>query len=182
MAIKIQCLSPIEAISHHGPLAAIYRAVFSGPPYHESEEAIAAFPTHFTRHAQNKDFRCVVARNGETIVGVAYGYASRPGQWWHDAITAELDDGTEKRWFRDAFEFVELAVLPDHQARGIGGRLHDELLAVVGQKTAVLSTLYAETAAFHLYRKRGWQTLHAPFCFPGGDNPYRIMGRRVRFK
>ena len=80
------------------------------------------------------------------------------------------------RWLEGAFELAELAVRPPLQGRGIGGRLHDHLLADRPHRTAVLSTLQEETRALHLYRSRGWRTLLEHFSFSGVGRVYRIMG------
>lgn len=78
------------------------------------------------------------------------------------------------------FEVVELAVSPAYQGLGLGGGLHDRLLAGLLHHTAVLSTIQFETNALLFYRKRGWVTLLHDFFFPGSKNPYLIMGLDLR--
>ena len=190
MAVDVRPL-PAEAVLDLRPaLLDIYRSVFTGPPYRESEATVRQFGRALTEHVSRPGFKFVVAlagngaasanRPAEDVAGFAYGYTSRPGQWWYDAVTNRLDQAVNATWMDDPFEVVELAVRPSYQGQGIGGRLHDALLQGLPHRTAVLSTAATETAAMHLYRKRGWVILSETFTFPGGDVPYVIMGLRLR--
>ncbi len=87
-----------------------------------------------------------------------------------------MEPAAVETWLIDSFEFAELAVLPELQGRGIGGRLHHALLDGLANRTAVLSTIEQETAALQLYRKRGWIELVRNLAFPGVAELYRVMG------
>lgn len=171
----------------------IYHTVFTEPPYDESEATVRQFGRVLEDHVHRSGFKFVAAlaenavepgataeQPPEEVIGFAYGYTSRPGQWWYDAVTKRLDPAVNAAWMNDPFEVVELAVRPTHQGRGIGGRLHDTLLEGLPHRTAVLSTAAVETAATHLYRKRGWVILSDAFTFPGSSLPYLIMGLRLK--
>jgi ribosomal protein S18 acetylase RimI-like enzyme len=129
-------------------------------------------------HVRRQGFRCLLAREipGGAIVGFAYGYTSRTGQWWHDIVEGAMPAEQAVHWLAGAFELVELGVLPEAQGQGIGARLHDRLLVGLPHKTAVLSTMQVETRALQLYRRRGWVPLLENFHFPGVIEPYMIMG------
>jgi ribosomal protein S18 acetylase RimI-like enzyme len=161
-------------------LVAVYRAAFAPPLHHVSDEDAARFGGEILpRHAGRAGFRCRVAREapGGPVVGFAYGYTSAPGQWWHDLVARALGADLAERWLGGAFEFVELAVAPAAQGRGLGGRLHDALLAGLPHRTAVLSTRDAETPAVRLYRGRGWTPLLTGYRFPGGGDHWLVLGR-----
>jgi GNAT superfamily N-acetyltransferase len=83
-------------------------------------------------------------------------------------------------WLESSFMLVEIAVDPDFQRQGIGGRLHDRLLQGLPHQRAVLSTLQGQTAAHHLYRSRGWIVLLEHFFFAGVPREYQIMGLELR--
>jgi GNAT superfamily N-acetyltransferase len=114
--------------------------------------------------------------NPKSLVGFAYGYACIPERWWHQQVRPGLPEQIAETWLKDSFNFVEIAVDPHFQGQGIGGRLHDGLLAGLPYARAVLSTLQAETTAHHLYRQRGWVVLREDFFFSGVDRRYQIMG------
>ena len=76
---------------------------------------------------------------------------------------------------KNLFEFVELAVRPDSQRRGIGGGLHDALLAGLPHHRALLSTWREERPARRLYLKRGWQVLQEEL-----DASSSLLGKDLR--
>jgi ribosomal protein S18 acetylase RimI-like enzyme len=181
MTVEIAEVGPKKAASLDGQLQRVYLAAFSLPPYREGETDVVRFRESFIHHARRGGFRCVVAKEQEHgVVGFGYGYTSKPGQWWRDVVEEGLGRENAKKWLSDAFEFVELAVLPTMQGQGIGGRIHDELLRGLPNQTAVLSTYQAESPALKLYRQRGWITLLWDFNFPGAPRPIMIMGRDLR--
>jgi ribosomal protein S18 acetylase RimI-like enzyme len=178
MTVQILTLSSQELTAVRDQILAVYQAAFAEPPYFETEEDVARFAESFTRHAQRAGFRCCVAEDNATgqVLGFAYGYTSQAGQWWYDRVAAALDQKTIAAWLNGAFEFVELAVIPSMQGQGIGGRLHDALLADLPHRTAVLSTYQVEIAALRLYHRKGWLILLQDYFFPGSDRRMVIMG------
>ncbi len=158
-------------------LQRVYVSAFSLPPYREGETDVVRFRESLARHSQRGGFRCVVAQDSERgVVGFGYGFRSAPGQWWRDTVEEALGEENARVWLSDAFEFVELAVAPLAQGRGIGGRIHDELLGGISYRTAVLSTYHEDTPARKLYLNRGWITLLWDFDFPGAPRPVSVMG------
>jgi ribosomal protein S18 acetylase RimI-like enzyme len=184
---EVERIGAAEFLRLQQALVSVYRAAFTPPPYEKREGSVRQFGNVLDKHAARDEFRAVVARrmdrdpfrDGTAIVGFAYGYRSGKGQWWHDKVAAALGREKAAYWLSDAFEFVELAVRPAQQGLGLGGKLHDALLHGVKNRTAVLSTLDAETAGFHLYRKRNWQVLISDYNFPNVSRPYMIMGREL---
>jgi ribosomal protein S18 acetylase RimI-like enzyme len=141
-------------------LVEVYRAAFTVSPYNEDATAVARFrDEQLPRHAEREGFRCVTAREDDQVVGLAYGYTGRRGQWWTDYVAARVPHELADEWLDGHFEFVELAVHPDYQRRGIGGALHDELLKDLPHNRALLSTWRVDTPARRLYLNRGWQVL-----------------------
>jgi ribosomal protein S18 acetylase RimI-like enzyme len=177
MAIEIVAATrPEELAPLADRLISVYRDTFSGPPFAEGEGGAERFAESLPRHVRREGFRCAVALEGGRALGFAYGHTNEPGQWWYEQVAPALTAGQIDRWFRGAFVVVTLAVTPLARGRGIGGRLHDELLAAPSHKTAVLSTRQEESAAMRLYRGRGWQELARGVLFPHSDTPNVIMG------
>jgi ribosomal protein S18 acetylase RimI-like enzyme len=67
-------------------------------------------------------------------------------------------------------------VLPGYQGQGTGLAMMLRLAAGRPERTAVLSTMDADTRARRLYRGLGFTDLIANFAFAGTDAPYAIMG------
>lgn len=112
------------------------------------------------RHTQRHGFRAVVAREGDRLLGLAYGYLGGPGQWWYDRVAAAMTAEQRARWLPPGhFELAELMVSPRARRRGLGAALHDAVLEGLPGPTAVLSTQPDNEAALALYRNRGWEVV-----------------------
>ncbi len=114
------------------------------------------------------------------LVGFAYGFHGSGGQWWHDVVrraaTSTLGARTADDWFGDSLEIAEVHVLPGYQGRGTGRAMMQRLTAGRPERSAVLSTMDANTRARRLYRGLGFTDLLTGFEFPGTELPYAIMG------
>jgi ribosomal protein S18 acetylase RimI-like enzyme len=160
-SITIDRLEPAEVLGRH--LAAVADA-WEGADRQRLQEILP-------RHARREGFRFLGALTGSgRLVGFAYGYHGAPGQWWHDVVAGAMDEQTRKQWLAAGhFELTELHVHRDHRRRGLGGRLHDELLAPIRAPAAVLTVRPDNAAALHLYRGRGWRLIIPSLRFPGGS-------------
>ena len=130
------------------------------------------------RHMSREGFRFVAEEDEHgRLAGIAYGYVGSPGQWWHDIVAKAMTDEQRTRWLPPGhFEFVELAVRPELRRRGLGAKLHDELLEPHDRRPAVLSTQVSNLPARSLYRARGWSVIVPEIDF-GTHEPYCVMGR-----
>ena len=149
------------------------------------------------RHAGHPAFRAVVAvqpggrgrhrGRGEAaagdrraLIGFAYGFHGRTGQWWHDVVTNNVaaQRGSEAAglWLGDSFEFAEVHVRPVYQGQGTGRAMMHRLAAGRPERTAVLSTPDGQTRARRLYYSLGFADLLPAFVFPGAGPAYAIMG------
>ncbi len=132
------------------------------------------------RHAARPGFRFVAARARARLAGFAYGFGGGSGHWWHDLVWSAMRPPQRARWLADGyFELAELHVRPDCQRRGIGGRLHDELLGGLAAPTAVLSTQIDNVPALSLYERRGWQMILPEVEF-GSGRVFCILGLELR--
>jgi len=154
----------------------VYAAAFAEPPYNQPVEGAATFrDVLVTRHAPRDGFLCVVAQTGASIVGFGYGTTTRPGNWWHDAITPAFSSSLRERWLSDAWALGELAVEPGRQGQGIGTALHKVLFERVPHPTAV-AQVRSEAPALRFYETRGWTQLTSDFVHRGGRHRVTIVG------
>ena len=133
----------------------VYDAVFGDHPSYEvwREEV-------WDRHAVREGFRLARVRRDGELVGFAYGYTGRRGQWWTDHVAEVLDPQVAEEWLGGHFELVSLGVLPDARAQGLGGQLLVSLTDGLPQERQLLTTTADETdPARRLYARHGWQVL-----------------------
>jgi ribosomal protein S18 acetylase RimI-like enzyme len=159
---------------HRREIEELWRLVFPAT----TEERFAEI---LPRHARRRGFRFLAARDGERrLAGFVYGYLGGPGEWWHDHVAAVLGPDRAARWLQPGhFELVELQVRPDFRRRGLGRRLHDELLAGLEAPTAVLSTEQDNEAALALYDRCGWQVILDEIDFGPGYPPFVVLGKEL---
>ena len=161
-------LAPDEALARRHEVAAVWTWV--------SDERVGEI---LPRHASRDAFTFVAAVDAAgRIVGFAYGYCGAPGQWWHDAVRRAMTSHQRKRWLRSGHvELAELHVAPERRRRGLGGRLHDALLAAYPDApTSLLSTQAGNAPARALYERRGWEVVVPELRFAAGGEPYAILG------
>lgn len=132
------------------------------------------------KHMKYDGFRGYIMKSDdEEISGFSYGYTSQAGQYYHDLLANELGPIEYEKWLEDCFEFVELAVHPNHRNQGYGTILIHELLKDVTNKTTVLTTQVNNRSARSLYQRLGWLVVKEPFIPSKNDSSYVIMGKTL---
>lgn len=153
-------IDPAGLVEHLGNLHLAYCAAFGAPPWCEAEAESRSFLLRLMAHSMSPGFRCVVAladRDGR-LLGFSYGLATDdpPQDPWARAVARALGPGFARRHLAGAFQLAELAVSPHARRHGVGGALHDAVLAAADPPRAWLVTSPLATAALALYRGRGW--------------------------
>ena len=181
LSVSVCELSRAEFTARLDQLLSIYAAAMR-----PSAEMLAGRRPIMAGHTANAGFRALAATDDETgePVGFGYGFHGATGQWWHDTVrrglTASGGAASAAAWLDDSFEVAELHVAPAWQGHGIGARVLLTLAAGRPERTAVLSTPDAESAARRLYRGTGFTNLLTAFHFyPGSEPPYAVMGAEL---
>jgi ribosomal protein S18 acetylase RimI-like enzyme len=184
--LELRELDAGEFLANLDACTSIYAAAM-GPP----EYQLPGRHSIMERHSGYTAFRAIAAVLGpsdghavagapQPLVGFAYGFHGEAGQWWHDlvslAVARAMGRQAAEDWLADSFEIAEVHVLPGHQGRGTGLAMMLRLAAGRPERTAVLSTMDADTRARRLYRGLGFTDLLASFAFAGTEEPYAIMG------
>ena len=179
--MRIVRWSPAEARERMPAAMAVYAEAMGYPA--EAGQHRAGFAVAHTRRPA---FRAVAAIGdgdgpGEVgeLLGFGYGYATAPGQWWHDQVRAALDPAVADEWLRGCFELSELHVRPVHQGRGVGRSLLQTLVDGLPQPAVLLSTPEGDTRAWRLYRSVGFVDLLRHHLFPGDSRPFAVLGVRL---
>ncbi|MFP7492866.1 GNAT family N-acetyltransferase [Terribacillus saccharophilus] len=142
------------------------------------QSSYADIAPRFVRHSKYPGYAGLVQLddNGR-MVGLVYGYQSRPGQYYHDLLRPALQESSKAEWLDDCFEVAELVVSAAVRGSGVGTVLLDQLLAAATNKTAVLTTREKNSGAIRFYERNGWELLKDSF-YPN-DKAYRIYGKKL---
>ncbi|MFD5554301.1 GNAT family N-acetyltransferase [Streptomyces sp. NPDC127068] len=100
-----------------------YEEVYAEPPYREGPTDVALFVRHYQAHVQRPGMRLALAREGDEVVGFAYGLPlAADAAWWH-GVPDLHEDFTREDGAR-TFAVFELAVRRKWRRSGVAGRLH----------------------------------------------------------
>jgi ribosomal protein S18 acetylase RimI-like enzyme len=181
VGLELRELDAGEFLANLDACTGVYAAAMRPPRYQ-----LPGRHSIMERHAGYSSFRAVAAVGpaaaGEPrpLIAFAYGFHGEGGQWWYDlvghAVALAMGRQAAEAWLADSFEIAEVHVLPGHQGQGTGLAMMRRLTAGRPERTAVLSTMDADTRARRLYRGLGFTDLLAGFAFAGTDEPYAIMG------
>src|SRR6186997_3084358 len=148
-------IAPLDPFARLDDVYGIYSLALDG-----EVAPLKEFREQLTRHAARDDFVFLGATEDAGLVGIAYGYTGRCGQWWTDRVGAAMDEGTRRAWLDPPhFEVVELHVHPDRQRRGTGTALLDELLLRQPRDRALLTMNPESPKASGFYAREGWRKL-----------------------
>ncbi|MEV8371431.1 GNAT family N-acetyltransferase [Kribbella sp. NPDC056861] len=138
----------------------------------------------YDRHAARDGYRLVTAvdepvmsstdsavGSGSAMVGFAWGYIGRRGQFWSDLVCDSLPSATTEEWVGGHFELVELAVLPAYRGQGVGRAVHDKVLEGVTGRSLLGTNDDLQDPAVRLYLSARWRKLGV--LRPG----VQVMGR-----
>jgi ribosomal protein S18 acetylase RimI-like enzyme len=145
------------------PLVGVYRAAMGAAPFHETEVEAGFFAEELAGELEEPGFRCWVAREGDRVVGFAYGYETPEvaSEGWYGLLRDAVGQGPDGagRWLEGQFAVVWIAVRPDRRGRGLGRQLLERLLQEATTERAWLITHDLDTPARALYRSLGFQEL-----------------------
>ncbi|MCR6488126.1 GNAT family N-acetyltransferase [Amycolatopsis sp. OK19-0408] len=135
-------------------------------------------------HALREGWRCMAALDADDVLlGLAYGYRGRAGQWWHEQVRHGLSrrsgPAEAERWLADYFELTEIHVKPENQGHQIGEDLLRGLLEGVPSANVLLSTPEGTSRAWKLYRRTGFVDVLRDYHFAGDPRPFAILGRAL---
>jgi len=158
--ITMEKISGERAVSHLGELRVLYAEVYADPPYEWADEHASLFADRFEAQCRQDSFALVEARDGQDLVGVAFGLAVKPvsgssGAWQN--LTSTLPTEVTAEWPGRTFFIVELLVRAPWRRQHIAEAMHDLLLKDRPEERAMLTALPAAEPAQAAYRKWGWR-------------------------
>ncbi|ACZ87909.1 GNAT family N-acetyltransferase [Streptosporangium roseum] len=154
--MRLELLTGEQMLVRRAELVSVYREAFTGPPWHENEDAVVAFRDRLTADAGRPGFRAVLATgSGKSCgFGTAWPTASPfPTGRSYGNVLAALGPTRTAELLVGALEVDELAVAPHARGQGLAGRLLDLLC---DQCRSWLLTSPSAPDAVRLYERSGW--------------------------
>lgn len=146
-------------------------------------ETIQTRRGYIATHVRRPGFRAVATLGTDgRLVGFGYGHHGAPGQWWHDQVSAAMDEPARATWLADCFEVVELHVRTAAQGHGLGEKQLRALLRMAAGQTTLLSTPEVDektSRAWRLYRRFGFVDVLRDLRFPGDTRAFAVLGRAL---
>jgi GNAT superfamily N-acetyltransferase len=153
--ITFELLDGARAAAQADDVQALHAEVYAGPPSARLEDD-ARFADRFLVWRRQPGFALAQARHGDFLVGYAAGMPLRPStSWWRELTAPAPEDLTAEHPGR-TFALTELLVRGSWRRQGIGGELHDLILAGRSEERATLTVLPAAAAAQAAFRSWGW--------------------------
>jgi hypothetical protein len=154
--VTFRSLDGEQALAHLEELRDLYLDVYADPPYEWGSEHADLFAERFKGQASADGFALVEARNGNELVGIAFGVTLQPTTpWWQNLLEPLPETVTTERPGR-TFAVVELLVKKARRRQHLARDMHDLLLSDRPEERATLTVLPAATPAQRAYAKWGW--------------------------
>jgi GNAT superfamily N-acetyltransferase len=154
-----------DTLHASGDIIDLYRAVFTAPPWNETDARIDEFSARLARDVQRPGFVAKVAHLDGHPAGFGTGWPTRspfPSTRAYGRVVEQLGSESVAALLIGALEVDELAVAPAAQRHGVGGRILDALLKEAPDQRAWLLTWNSSPQATGFYRRRGWRQANEP--------------------
>lgn len=151
-----------------GAVRELYAEIYAEAPYGEGPADVADFAADWPRRVTSPNFRLVLARRADEIIGFAFGVQLEAGTgWWDGALTPLPEDITAEYPGR-TFAIIEIAVRPRYRQRGVARRMHAKLIDGLTEERVTLLVRPDAPAPWHAYQSWGYRPVGQIQPFPGG--------------
>ncbi|MEU6655970.1 GNAT family N-acetyltransferase [Streptomyces sp. NPDC046900] len=127
--------------------------------------SVPALHRQITGHLKREGFALVMAYEGGSAVGFAYGFPCTADYWFGPDLVGQVPEGARTERLMG---LCELAVRPPWQSRGIGTQMHAELLRVIAPQWSSLLALPSNRRGQDLYARLGYEYAGPYVNEPGG--------------
>ncbi|MEU6324769.1 GNAT family N-acetyltransferase [Streptomyces sp. NPDC047009] len=127
--------------------------------------SVPALHRQITGHLKREGFALVMAYEGGSAVGFAYGFPCTADYWFGPDLVDQVPAGARTDRLMG---LCELAVRPPWQSRGIGTQMHAELLRVIAPQWSSLLALPSNRRGQDLYARLGYEYAGPYVNEPGG--------------
>ncbi|RGD63297.1 GNAT family N-acetyltransferase [Kitasatospora xanthocidica] len=156
-----------EAVELEGQLKEVFAEAFAEPPYGEGPSDVERAFRRFRSQARRRGFRAAIAFDGDSVVGMAYGYPLSAHTGWWDTLVDPVPGDLRVEDGRRTFGLFELAVRPRWRRQGIATRMHRVLIDGIDNARVMLNTRPEATAAQASYRAWGYMRVGSAIPWEG---------------
>jgi ribosomal protein S18 acetylase RimI-like enzyme len=156
-ALRFRCFSSGHARAERDTVELIYRDSYTAEQQADPFNSPETWMSRFDSYAAGAGFDLVIAYDGETPAGQAWGWPLRAGSSWWTGLIVEPEPGFTAETGRRTFALSEIMVRQGWGGRGIAHALHDKLLAGRNEERATLLVEPENTTAYRAYTSWGWQ-------------------------
>ncbi|WP_406092689.1 GNAT family N-acetyltransferase [Kitasatospora purpeofusca] len=167
MTVTIRPLDGKQTAGLEGQLKAVFSEAFAEPPYGEGPADVERAFRRFRSQVRRRGFRAVVAFDGDTVVGMAYGYPLSANTGWWDTLTDPVPDDLRREDGKRTFGLFELAVRPKWRRQGVATRMHHALVEDLDNARVMLNSRPEARAAQASYRAWGYQRVGSAIPWEG---------------
>ncbi|MFI1283632.1 GNAT family N-acetyltransferase [Streptomyces sp. NPDC020858] len=167
-----------QAVVELQAVVSAYQEVYAEPPYGEGPRDAAGFLVRARRQATRDGFRLVLAREGDEVVGFAFGYWLPADTTWWNALLEPLEARFVEEDGRRTFNVAELAVRRGWRRQGVAAEMHRLLISGHGAERITLTTRPEPEAAPARTAYAAWGYRKVGLARYGNDSPaYDVMVR-----
>ncbi|MET9322020.1 GNAT family N-acetyltransferase [Streptomyces sp. NPDC003038] len=161
-----------EATAQLDAFLPVYEEVYADPPYNEGPSDVRQFIEHYLHHVKRPGMRLVLAREGDEVVGFAYGYLLPADTTWWSNVQEPLPEDFAREDGARTWVILELAVRKPWRRRGIAAGLHAALLDGLTVERVTLTVRPEPEAAPARSAYAAWGYRRVGLSHPWEDAPF----------
>jgi hypothetical protein len=168
--ISFSLLDGNQAATSVDEFRGLYEEVYADPPYGWGADRSAFFGRRFAVQCRQPGFVLAQARNGDYLVGYAFGLPLRSSTDWWRGLTGPLSAEVTTEYSGRSFALAELLVRAPWRRQRIGETLHDQVITGRPAERALAAILPSAGPAQGAFKTWGWRKL-ARKHDPGPGSP-----------
>ncbi|MBD0694848.1 GNAT family N-acetyltransferase [Streptomyces sp. CBMA123] len=156
-----------QAAELEGQLKEVFAEAFVEPPYGEGPADVERAFRRFRSQVRRRGFRAAIAFDGDTVVGMAYGYPLSESTGWWDTLIDPVSEDLRREDGERTFGLFELAVRPEWRRQGVATRMHRDLIEGIDNARVMLNSRPEAIAAQASYRAWGYARVGSAIPWEG---------------
>ncbi|MFE2726100.1 GNAT family N-acetyltransferase [Kitasatospora sp. NPDC059327] len=167
VTVTVRLLHGKQTAELEPQLKEVFAEAFAEPPYGEGPADVERAFRRFRSQVRRRGFRAAVAFDGDTVVGMAYGYPLSASTGWWNTLTDPVPDHLRREDGKRTFGLFELAVRPGWRRQGVATRMHRTLVEGLDNARVMLNSRSQATAAQASYRAWGYRRVGSAIPWEG---------------